>query len=204
MFRYSIPALILSNLIPVFGVLFLDWSAAAILILYWAENIVVGFFNVLKMIMAKGPKRISPRRDIPGSVVRTSEKVFGIGFFIVHFGAFTLGHGVFVVSLFGKDFPSPGSFAIAVASLFLSHGLSFALHYVKKGEYKEAQFNQLFFSPYKRIIVMHITIIAAGWALGMLGSPDGALLVLIALKIFFDTQAHRKEHTMKSAAKPSA
>ena len=84
---------------------------------------------------------------------------------------FTLVHGVFVITLFGKDLPNLGAFLLAVVSLFISHALSFALHYVKKGEYKQTHYDDLFFQPYKRVIVMHLTIIGAGWALAMMGSP---------------------------------
>ena len=59
MLRYSLPALILSNLVPVAGVILFDWNVSAILLLYWAENAIIGFFNVLKMSMAQGQKRSS-------------------------------------------------------------------------------------------------------------------------------------------------
>ena len=194
MLRFSVLALVLSNLIPIAGVLFFDWSVAAILLLYWAENAIIGFINVLKMAVSQGLKKsFLPARQ-KGTTVPPFEKVFGILFFCAHFGVFTLAHGIFVISLFGKDLPDPGSFLLATLSLFVSHALSFFLHFIKRGEYKQAKFNSLFFQPYKRIIVMHITIIAAGWAMGMLGSPDWALLILITLKILFDIGAHRKEH----------
>jgi hypothetical protein len=48
----GILALILVNLIPVFGVLFLDWKVFPIIFLYWAENVCIGFYSVLKMAFA--------------------------------------------------------------------------------------------------------------------------------------------------------
>jgi len=43
-----------ANLIPLVGVLFFDWSLLTILVLYWIENGIVGFWNVPKIVMAQG------------------------------------------------------------------------------------------------------------------------------------------------------
>jgi hypothetical protein len=48
--------------------------------------------------------------------------------------------------------------------------------------------------PYKRIIVMHLTIIFGGWLIMLLRSPVPALILLIALKTIVDLRAHRREH----------
>jgi hypothetical protein len=40
-------ALLAANAIPLFGVVFLGWDAFHIVLLYWAENIVIGF-NALR------------------------------------------------------------------------------------------------------------------------------------------------------------
>ena len=50
----AVVALIVANAIPLFGVLFLGWNVWTILTIYWLENGVVGFFNVLKMAQAAG------------------------------------------------------------------------------------------------------------------------------------------------------
>ena len=47
----SITALITVNLIPLIGVLFNDWDAGLILLLYWSENLVLGGYNVLKILL---------------------------------------------------------------------------------------------------------------------------------------------------------
>ena len=48
--------------------------------------------------------------------------------------------------------------------------------------------------PYKRIIVMHVTLIIGGFLTMLLRSPEAVLLLLIALKTAADLCAHRKEH----------
>ncbi|MFI5292801.1 MAG: DUF6498-containing protein [Candidatus Limnocylindrales bacterium] len=46
--------LLVANLIPLLGVVFFGWSLLTILVLYWVENGIVGFWNVPKIIMAQG------------------------------------------------------------------------------------------------------------------------------------------------------
>jgi hypothetical protein len=46
--------LLAANAIPLVGVLFFGWSLWTILVLYWLENGIVGFWNVPKIILAQG------------------------------------------------------------------------------------------------------------------------------------------------------
>ena len=45
--------LIAVNLIPLFGVLFFGWSLFSIMFLYWIENGIIGFFNILKIALGE-------------------------------------------------------------------------------------------------------------------------------------------------------
>jgi hypothetical protein len=86
-------ALVASNLIPVVGVVFFGWDLLAILLLYWAENGVIGVFNLLKMLTAA--------QD--GFLASLPAKLFVMPFFTFHYGMFWSIHGVFVMTLFGND-----------------------------------------------------------------------------------------------------
>ena len=46
--------LIVANVIPLVGVLLFGWSLWTILVLYWVENGIVGFWNVPKLLLAQG------------------------------------------------------------------------------------------------------------------------------------------------------
>ncbi|MHC5091316.1 MAG: DUF6498-containing protein [Planctomycetota bacterium] len=50
-------ALLAANTIPLFGVLFFNWDSFSIVILYWAETFIIGFYNVLRMLLAKKKPR---------------------------------------------------------------------------------------------------------------------------------------------------
>ena len=47
----SVLALLAANLYPVVGVVFLGWDAFYLLILFWMENLVIGFYTVIKMLL---------------------------------------------------------------------------------------------------------------------------------------------------------
>ncbi|MFC1689170.1 DUF6498-containing protein [Pseudomonadota bacterium] len=42
-------ALIVANLVPVAGAVFLGWKLSDVMVLYWAESAIIGFFNVCKI-----------------------------------------------------------------------------------------------------------------------------------------------------------
>jgi hypothetical protein len=50
--RPSVIALVLANLVPVFGVVFFGWEIFPLIFLFWSENVIIGVFNVLKMLTA--------------------------------------------------------------------------------------------------------------------------------------------------------
>lgn len=202
----SLLALGLANALPIAGVLLLGWKVFPLVLLYWLENVVVGGFNVGKLLLAR-----------PQEPAYSVGKLFLIPFFIFHFGMFTLLHGVFVFALFGaKTLPRFDSLAElpaairayhlgwGVLALVVSHGLSFYWNYFQNGEYRRASLPILMMQPYARLVVLHLAVLFGGWIVLTLGSPLLALLVLVALKTAADVRAHQAErHRFMEPARPS-
>ena len=199
--RLSPSALVLvaANLVPLAGVLFFGWTVFATLLLFWLENVIVGAFNVLRMLVAQ--PQIGPM---------WAAKLFMIPFFTFHYGMFVTVHGVFVLMLFGggggfagRGFPTPATYvhAIQVAGvapaawgLALSHAVSFAFNYIGTGEYKSALVPALMFRPYGRVMVLHVVILGGGFLVATLGSPLIPLALLVVLKTGLDLFGHLREH----------
>jgi hypothetical protein len=95
----AVVALIVANAIPLFGVLFLGWNVWMILIVYWLENGVVGFFNVLKILRAEGAILPSSGWTMNGRPMSAVGRGAIAGFFLIHYGLFWLVHGLFVLTL---------------------------------------------------------------------------------------------------------
>ena len=220
----AIIALVVVNLVPLFGVLFFGWSLFSIMLLYWFENGIVGFFNLFKIGLARAPMPEDFEFRINGRPTRRPSKLFLIPFFMFHYGLFWTVHGVFVVVLFGvfngsfgafgdtpelpdfgggfRDFDPTGT-GIAALALVLSHGLSFFVNFVGEREYENVSPAQQMFRPYGRVVVLHATIIGGGYLVARLGEPVAALALMVALKIGIDLVAHTKEHR-KARKTPAA
>ncbi len=185
-------ALVAANLIPLMGVLFDDWSITEIMLLFWAESAVIGFYTLCKMI------------KIGGWTV-----LFYGPFFVGHYGGFMVGHLLFIYGLFGSDFASNSDIptsevfqdfvrlAPALAALFISHGISYFSNFLRRREYLGKEIAQQMGQPYRRIIIMHVTIIFGGFLVLAFGSPLPALLMLILLKLIADLRSHLVEHSPK-------
>ncbi len=206
--RISVIAIIITNLIPIYGVLFMGWQVFPVIFLYWIENVIIGISNVLKMLLSS-----------PGSPGQWVAKFFMIPFFCVHYGMFTLVHGIFILVFFGgymkSGSPMPGisdllnligSLQIggAVLALMLSHTVSFITNYIGNGEYKQASLSDLMAQPYGRVIILHLTIMIGGFLMMALGSPVVGLVFLIVLKTFIDIKTHLKQHTITVPKKADA
>ena len=215
----SVIALVGANLVPLGGVVLLGCQIFPILLLYSLENIVIGFYNVLRMLMAPfDPAEVHDH----GEGVPTKSGL--IVFFCLHYGGFCAGHLFFLVLLFGvfggqtvravqqaegPPWQGIGSWlagewrwlATALAGLFVSHGVSFWKNFVERGEYKRVTVNRLFFRPYGRIMVMHVAIIAGAFAVIAAEGGAGPLVLLVVGKIVLDLIAHLRERGKFAAAK---
>jgi len=222
----NIPVIVLvaANVLPLYGVCFLGWNAFHIILLYWSENLAIGFYNILKIAAAK----------VEHPVMHLG-KLFLIPFFTVHYGGFMAVHGFFVLtfskmaegpnvevaSIGGKAWPCffvflqmlinvirhmysiiPPQMKVAILALFISHGVSFVYNYLLKGECATAKPKELMGKPYARVFVMHIAIIAGGFLTMILGSPVGMLIVLVIGKILLDIKLHLREHKKAKIPEP--
>ena len=207
--RITIPVfLVIANLIPLFSVVFLGWSVFEVMALFWLENVVIGFLNVARMA-------------VQFFLRKAYEAVLMIPFFCFHYGMFTAVHGIFVISMFAPggeeaagtvfenmdDWGGPFGLAgvlpamlsytgmvYAVIGLFFSHFMSFLVNYIGKGEYLKTNVMDLMHAPYKRVMILHMTILFGGFLVLSTGEALWALMLLIVLKIGIDLVVHLQEH----------
>ena len=196
-------ALIAANSIPLIGVLFYDWDSTLILALFWIENLIVGGFNLLKMLVV---------------VVRGKNfgDLFTCGFFVLHYGFFCSIHGLILWDIlelgelnpkayfpnmepgFLEAFSSAlvvllrfiemfgGIILLGIAALLLSHLVSFIENFLIRGEIFNSKVKNLMGKPYPRVFILHAGIILGALALEKLGSPVWLLVVVVLFKIIVD------------------
>jgi hypothetical protein len=95
----AVVALIVANAIPLIGAIFFGWNVWMILIVYWLENGIVGFFNVLKILRAEGPADPTSDWRMNGKPMAAVGRAGIAGFFVIHYGLFWFVHGIFVLTL---------------------------------------------------------------------------------------------------------
>jgi hypothetical protein len=88
----------------------------------------------------------------------------------------------------------PLAILFVLACLFISHGLSYRLNYIGRGEYLRTTAAGQMFAPYGRLVVLHVTIIIGAIVISMTGAPAAAIVVLVLLKIALDLGLHLAEH----------
>ena len=177
------------NLIPAVCVLFFGWSALVLLLLYWAENVVIGVVNVLKMGVTA----------VAGGLFGILSGLMVIPFFIIHYGGFCAGHGLFVVAVAGGAFQGADpletvkhvwadrwDYAVPLAAIIVYY-LGDFVRWLHAGEWKGVDVGSQMGDPYGRIIVLHIAILLGAVLVVALGQPAAAVALLAVLKTFFET-----------------
>jgi hypothetical protein len=193
-------ALIVANLLPLYGVLAWDWPVYHVMALYWAENIVAGLFTLLRMVAA------NPVAGLPLGA-----------FFCFHYGMFCFVHGTFVHALFSgqADAPWPPVGAlvqtllttpvllVGVLLMLASHGWSFVAHALAAPAEPAPDLRGIMMRPYGRMVVLHVTILAGGFLTMSMGEPVLVLVPLIVLKIVIDLYLHRRANAPAPAPAPA-
>jgi len=186
-------ALILANLVPLVGAAFFGWKLSDVMVLFWAESAIIGFFNICKI-----------------AVIGRWTALFAAPFFVGHFGGFMAVHFLFLYGIFIEGMRDGGSSGDlrevaalfiglwpALLALFLSHGYSFFANFLGRREYESRTVKDQMTEPYGRIVFMHLTLIIGGGLTLLLGGPTPVLLLVITAKIWFDLRAHLKERTRR-------
>jgi hypothetical protein len=192
-------ALIVANIVPLIGVIGFGWDVFSLLLVFWWENVAIGVVNVLRILVAQG-----------GGPSGAASRFVLAPFFVVHFGGFTLGHGLMLFAIFagttGLASPDPGDLiplaleqvqarglGWSVLALFVSHIVSFVTNTLVAGEYKQMQPIKQMGRPYGRIVVMHLTVLFGAILAQLTGSSVWALVILVGLKLAVDLRAHLAE-----------
>jgi len=202
---FDLALALLTAAVIAWGVLVLGWSPFVVMLLFWFENVVIGVFNVAKML-ATG-LRLGPAGLLGGVALSA--------FFAVHYGLFTAVHGMFVVLLFGgaevgrgaMDGGLAGPLAAMVDTLFAQRDgwlavlaivlvhLSGFVQWLARTREAPPPLKELMGAPYGRIVILHVTLIASGFLVQALQAPVAGALLLVGLKLAYDLVTLGRDRT---------
>lgn len=198
--RPSWPLALATALLPLAGVMLFDWPVAAVIGVYWLDNVLVGVFHALKMGAAQG-RMLDPayeatlRANAQWSEAQKDEMVRNAKafqhhvmpwFFGVHYGLFCAGHATFIAFLFDGAFDDVGS-AVGLATLvvmLIQHALDLRA-FRADTELIALPRALLMFQPYPRVIALHVALLA-GMLPVLAGYPLVAAMALAAVRLWID------------------
>lgn len=208
----SLAVLLVANLLPLVGVALWGWKLFDLIVIYWLETLVIGGFGIMQMALTAGWFAL-----------------FAVPFFIVHFGGFMTGHFVFLNMMFGdKSGVSLGAIPqrlhdmiltdglwLALIGLVISHGLGFVFSFLLpwlrrrwqgcplREESDAGSAGNVMFGPYKRVMIMHASILFGAFLVTVFGNNFAFLVLLVALKSASDLYVLRRQWKDEGSAMPA-
>lgn len=195
-------SLVVGNLLPVWAVWAGHMSVGDVFVVYWIENLAYWAITIVKVRTARGERAPgSARMTLNGRPVDGSDAGALAFFFALHYGIFTLVHGVFafVMAFLADGDLHPGSWLLAGVALGLSHLGSLWLNWFDGGERWRVAAPTAMWQPYPRMLVLHVGIIVGfGLAMDSVGSSArpgeleelAPVLLLLGLKTVVDLALH--------------
>jgi hypothetical protein len=178
--------------------------SVAVLFLYWAESVVIGMLNVVKLYylpqMAMGASEYAALS--PG--LKLAAKSVGPG-------AFFLGYGFLVFVVFGmlvqlgehemkgrgeRGYDVAGHLAgfwFPVLLVAAGHVVSFFRNFLGKREYIGRSWEDQMQRPFKRVIVMFLVMFGACGVIIAVGLPEIGLVLFVPFMLIASLEAHFRE-----------
>ncbi|MGL4832285.1 MAG: DUF6498-containing protein [Propionibacteriaceae bacterium] len=192
------------NLAMAFGVWKLGWPKGNIFVFFWVENVIVGIFGYVRIVTAKLPSTQGPALSLGKQ-------------FAMHYGCFCLVHGLFTLTLAPRMGIAliPMMVFVSVILIALRYLAELMTTWFATKQNLRHSPSDVFYAPYRRIWVLHLGIIAAGFLslhsltalpkghVASFRDPDTtalyATLALIAVKTISDLRNIRADtHGMSS------
>ncbi|MFT7653583.1 MAG: hypothetical protein ACI9ON_003436 [Limisphaerales bacterium] len=184
-----------ANLVTLVMAYFLSWQLADLLVVYWFQSIVIGGSYVLRILnldkFSTQNLRINGR-----SVAATTETKRKIaGFFCIHFGIFHLAYWVFIFNgVISGDTPNLDLGLLVCCLAFLVNHCYSYMYFRDKDREGCPNVGTMMFTPYLRVIPMHLTVLLGGAFAGT------GLFLFMILKTISDVLMHWVEHKMMHRA----
>lgn len=189
--------IVVSGLVPLLGLIFWGWDWRQVVVFYWLGNISGGIMVIIDMIRAKDYRLAGADTTELGRTILMASKVGSLVFFTMHYGIFTLVHGVFVFLLVsgGMSQGVVGSSSLGLGGIILAWLVPTIVTVVVRilRPAPRLSFSQITTGVYKRIIVLHSSIIFGAMAISQLQLPSAAAFVLIGMTVAVELFMNRRK-----------
>jgi hypothetical protein len=206
-FKITIISLAVSNVFLMVMALLFDWRTYDMVFIFWCENVVIGFYTAIKLPACQ---MVSPENlnhfPVPARFIRYIISPAFLLFMLI----FSALHLAMIHMMFYPEvesyaeahksfaFPEINRMALwsALIALMISHGVSFLLHFVREKEYLKIRMDEMFLIPFKRLLVVHVVVLALGIGLGIFEGNSTLMVILFFTgKLWVDYKRHTNEHS---------
>lgn len=166
------------------------WDAGLILWTFWFQSVIIGIFATLKILTLRQFSTEGMRMNGHTLAPDASAKKKVALFFFFHYGFF---HFIYALFL-GGNFGTPDMTVLfpVVAAFLVNHAVSFVMTLVGEAD-QVKHLGTMMFTPYYRIIPMHLIIIVGSLFAGSVWY----VILFFVLKTFADVLLHMMEHRNK-------
>lgn len=189
--------ILIHNLIPIYGVLFLQWDTYILLSIYILETVIIGIFNIPKILLSQLPVN---SRSGGSSEYSLWGKMGFVLFFLIHYMMFNFGqielfldNNSLHLSSFNfllKLLTTNVNYQIAVASVIVSNLGAFLFNYIGKEQYKKMNPLTLVFLPYGRVMLQQFVGIFGSFLVVLFNLPILLLILLQTAKFLGEIISH--------------
>ncbi len=188
----SVWSLVLVNVVALAVAYAGGWKLIDLMAVYWVQSVIIGisyFFRMLNLERFSTANFRINNQSVDPTPETKRQTAF---FFLFHFGFFHFGYLLFISAENDAGSPlGPGLLACGVA-FAINHFFSYRYHRELDAS-GTPNIGTLMFTPYLRVVPMHLTIVFGAVALDATG-----LLVFGLMKMIADVVMHRVEHRMLS------
>jgi len=196
--KISFLLIILNNLIPFLGVIFLSWNVFEILFYFLAEGMVICFFTMIKIFISKKPetlpftpvdiflefKKFKLKTQLQ---VKINALYLLCVFYIIFAGSLLL----LIHESTGIYFPKNLNLLMMIIFPFIVHLISFFSNYISNKEYLKISPMQQIMKSLVRFIPVIIYVIV-----GAMFGQYGIMFMLVIAKTIIDYYSHIQEHSL--------
>ena len=184
----SIWTLVGANVLTLVLAFVFSWRVHDLMAVYWVQSVIIGASYVARMLKLESFStegfRINNRAVQPTAATKRQTA----GFFAVHFGFFHFVYLVFILAETGAGILFELGFVACALAFGFNHLYSYRYHR-ELDRQGTPNIGKLMFTPYARIVPMHLTII---FTATMAGSVS--LVLFGVLKTAADVIMHVLEH----------
>lgn len=209
-FNASLTFLLIANIYPLYGVLFLDWKLITLYLVYSLEIFIILFYHLLKIVISLSYMNNLKCKQLSWSPFRTKLKiiVIDLGLLVLYAVFFVMIWVLFLYFLicifawdqyFGTEIANAKDFPIQIILVpsicfFISHGFSFISNFIYKKEYQAYIKGSVGDNILKNVVFIIVIVSIGAFVISKLPSSIYTLAIFIAIKIIWDIYHHSKEH----------